>query len=398
MAATTGLTLPSLASSCAFVDRLLTSLSDDARAEHGIAAGATAVLDEEQLAGGLSADTRGCSVGTAKFVLKRGKGDGIDREVAVYREVGLLPADLTVQHVCSGADENGVQHLLLVDARPLGYTQAGLYFGPSSPLNYGKELPAGSGEEQTVLAIAKAAATQAGSLHGSTWGQATSLADSRPWLRVSPGAGDMKESDVAYSTMILGFGKAGLDTLRAHAEAGSVTVSDALVDDVDSAISAAAALLDSASGADARAGYKLPLDVCLVHGDFHPGNQLWNATTESSRFVDLEQVGLGSGPQELGQYLISHLSPTERKAYEGRIIDVYVATLCECLPSNMSVDKQLIRTEVIVGGYLRWLWLLGALGGMVPPPMLQGFIDKMEGFRNDHGAVLKPTKGMPVRL
>jgi hypothetical protein len=399
MSALHGVTLPPLDETTSFVTSLLQKLPESERLTHeGVDTGDKAIIDEEQLAGGLSADTRGLTWCGGKYVLKRGKGDGIDREVAVYRETGLLPADLTVPFVTSGASEDGVQHLVMADARADGYSLAGLYFGASSPLNYGKDLPDGSGEEKVVLAIAGAAAAQAGALHGRQWGATTALADTRPWLRVSPGAGDMKESDIAYSNMILGFGRSGLDALRAHAAGGAVKVTDELMADADASLAAAAALLDPSTGPTARSTYTLPVAVTLVHGDFHPGNQLWNPQTSSSRFVDLEQVGLGSGPQEIGQYLISHLTPEERATYEGRVTDIYVRALQDNLPAGVSVDEAAVRREVIVGGYLRWLWLLGALGGMVPPMMLQGFIDKMQGFRDAHKETLASASGMPVRL
>jgi aminoglycoside phosphotransferase (APT) family kinase protein len=34
----------------------------------------------------------------------------------------------------------------------------------------------------------------------------------------------------------------------------------------------------------------------LVHGDYHPANQLYNPKTKEITTVDWEMVGLGSGP------------------------------------------------------------------------------------------------------
>merc|ERR1712232_1392864 len=67
----------------------------------------------------------------------------------------------------------------------------------------------------------------------------------------------------------------------------------------------------------------------LVHGDFWPGNVMWindniNAdNTSTIRFLDWEMVGLGSGPQDLGQYVISNMDPTERKECELELIRAY---------------------------------------------------------------------------
>jgi len=50
----------------------------------------------------------------------------------------------------------------------------------------------------------------------------------------------------------------------------------------------------------------------LVHGDFHPANVLIRGDGQLL-IVDWEQVGVGSGPQDLGQYAISHMPPTTRR-------------------------------------------------------------------------------------
>ena len=46
----------------------------------------------------------------------------------------------------------------------------------------------------------------------------------------------------------------------------------------------------------------------FIHGDFHPGNIMWmpDDPTCKVRLFDWEMVGVGFGPQELGQYVISH--------------------------------------------------------------------------------------------
>ena len=48
----------------------------------------------------------------------------------------------------------------------------------------------------------------------------------------------------------------------------------------------------------------------LVHGDFWPGNVLWmTKKRDAIKLLDWEMVGLGSGPQDLGQYVISNMDP-----------------------------------------------------------------------------------------
>jgi thiamine kinase-like enzyme len=45
----------------------------------------------------------------------------------------------------------------------------------------------------------------------------------------------------------------------------------------------------------------------LAHGDFHPANMMWDNAASRLVLLDWEVVGLGSGPQDLAQFLISHM-------------------------------------------------------------------------------------------
>ena len=62
----------------------------------------------------------------------------------------------------------------------------------------------------------------------------------------------------------------------------------------------------------------------LVHGDFWPGNVLlMTKERDTIKLLDWEMVGLGSGPQDLGQYVISNMDPVERKECERELIEAY---------------------------------------------------------------------------
>ena len=39
--------------------------------------------------------------------------------------------------------------------------------------------------------------------------------------------------------------------------------------------------------------------------------------------LDWEMVGVGSGPQDIGQYMISHTAPEERRANEKMLVEHY---------------------------------------------------------------------------
>jgi len=64
----------------------------------------------------------------------------------------------------------------------------------------------------------------------------------------------------------------------------------------------------------------------VVQGDCHAGNALWPSKPGMERgvtLIDFEVVGLGSGAQELGQFVISHMTPEVRRANEKRLVEEY---------------------------------------------------------------------------
>jgi hypothetical protein len=128
----------------------------------------------------------------------------------------------------------------------------------------------------------------------------------------------------------------------------------------------------------------------LVHGDFWPGNVLWSFKKEREsdllRFLDWEMVGLGSGPQDLGQYILSNMDPSERRECEVDVVRVYYNELVRFGVREFSWDD--CWNEYRVGGLERWLWFLIYFSGQDPDtPMLkwaQFFHDQIVAFVDDH--------------
>ncbi len=153
----------------------------------------------------------------------------------------------------------------------------------------------------------------------------------------------------------------------------------------------------------------------LVHGDYHPANFMVthpkknnnnnnsmnnNTAEEGSSFalflVDWEAVGVGSGPQELGQYMISHSTAAARRAVEDEMLSVYHLTLLSELQrhhrttagaaaSTPTVTLEQIRREYIYGGLARWAWLMPVCFEVCPPAASQYFHDQVLSFLVDHG-------------
>ena len=67
--------------------------------------------------------------------------------------------------------------------------------------------------------------------------------------------------------------------------------------------------------------------------------------------LDWENVGIGSGPQEIGQFLISHMDPTLRAKVEKEVVEVYYKCLVSAnarIAEDMTFDQ--CWREYIVGG------------------------------------------------
>lgn len=135
----------------------------------------------------------------------------------------------------------------------------------------------------------------------------------------------------------------------------------------------------------------------LVHGDYHPGNFLYlnENSCEHERpkmiLVDWEVVGVGSGPQDIGQFLISHLETGEACGMLEEVASVYRQTLQNTLDtvnSNCSKEQTVpslksIKNEIVYGGIERWVWLFAFMCGHeahMPFVYMQFFHDQMQRF------------------
>lgn len=137
----------------------------------------------------------------------------------------------------------------------------------------------------------------------------------------------------------------------------------------------------------------------LVHGDCWPGNFMWNTKeNDSIRIIDWEMVGLGSGPQDLGQYVISNMDPTERKECEEDLIDAYIDEFirtrmlvdtsdpsCHDISRDSKAMKEYCWHEYKIGGVERWIWFLVYFVGNELYDMAQFFHDQLTCFLRDHG-------------
>lgn len=125
----------------------------------------------------------------------------------------------------------------------------------------------------------------------------------------------------------------------------------------------------------------------LVHGDFWPGNVLVSPdSTSDLKLLDWEMVGIGSGVQDLGQYVLSNMDPKERRECERTLIENYYAELIRCGVPKEDFSFDECWKEYRVGGVERWLWFLVYFLGQEGPLLkwAQFFHDQIQAFLTDH--------------
>lgn len=153
----------------------------------------------------------------------------------------------------------------------------------------------------------------------------------------------------------------------------------------------------------------------LVHGDYHPGNILClNNASDGKKelsmqhpnliLLDWEVVGVGSGPQDIGQYLISHLETEEAHGMLDEITCTYRQTLVETIDATANATLRTseevpssvdLKREIIHGGLERWIWLFGYMCGMeIPAIYMQFFHDQVYGWIVANN-ILAEHVGMP---
>jgi hypothetical protein len=347
-----------------------------------------------------------------KFVLKRnGQGSG---GLEVSKNVGLAREALFYKHFTKQCQENHIyipkvyhaegnfetgEYVILMEDLSANAIQSGYFFGNYSPLNWGKDLSLllskipKSFQPKDNQFIACKAFQLAGHLHGSFW-QDTSLY-TISWLR-------------------------GIDWYQGHGES---TWQSSQLQGSNPWITYKSKIVEGTVGFT----WEEPVIACLeasiakcnwttyqeeiktrawtmVHGDFHPANFMatWTEKTETVVeenetataelvkneleliLLDWPMAGLGSGPQDLAQYLISHVPQHERQVMEPELLTLYHQVLqqYERVPSTYTYEQCYLDYQQ--GGIGRWLWLLSLLTSMCPDSVMKYFHDQVLGFIVDH--------------
>ena len=246
-----------------------------------------------------------------------GGGDDDDDSAVVQQIANLLP-----RVVRSAADmETGTKTLLMEDMSAC--VQAGYFFGPHNPNNWGiRDLAAAQrGFELTPAQITAMAGSVAAKLHAATWNRATlrDPAATPAWLRGAAWLTGRDRASWEAPQQSMADYWATIQAQRADGACG-VTFSERLARCLDASV----AKIDW----DAFQAELAARPFCLVHGDFHPANFMVRPKNAAGQhtlaLLDWEMVGVGSGPQDLGQFMVSHFAGDDRAALERVAVEAYV--------------------------------------------------------------------------
>lgn len=332
---------------------------------------------------------------TAEATLPRSKQLGLPREAYFYNTIAKELSATGVELapiLCATGDMGTGERTVVMEDLSGAALQSGYYFGGGSPLNWGKDLDQLTSKfatRPTPQEVSSDAFTLVAKIHRKYWMKDTFLQN--PWLRaLSWMRGEGEETWQASQNIVAQcWGGA-----KKKIEAGESKVN------WDSNL---VACMDASLAKTNWSDYCNELKTrqwTFVHGDLHPANILWSDEKRGDThtiLLDFEVVGVGSGAQDIAQYLISHMTPSLRKECEKELLQSYYSVLTDTTnggvdPTTYSYEQCL--EDYVRGGSERWVWLLAFLCSICPDPMVQYFQDQVAAFMTDHG-VTPETVGMP---
>mmetsp|Transcript_7323 Transcript_7323/g.15842 ORF Transcript_7323/g.15842 Transcript_7323/m.15842 type:complete len:387 (-) Transcript_7323:121-1281(-) len=316
---------------------------------------------------------------------------GLAREALFYK----MPSELACSSLKSvlpkvwhaeGDLQTGAKTILLEDLSSC--VQAGYFFGAGNVNNWSKNLAEETEgfDDLTAAEVTRLSFSTAAKLHSLHWNNAALRGNSSlAWLRGLEwlDGKDQRSWEASQANVARLWAK-----VKAKNNEGSLQVElpPRLI-----------ACLDASIAKCNWPAYQHELasrPFTLTHGDFHPANFMVRPGGGNEVvLIDWEVVGVGSGPQDLGQFMISHAEPALREEIERDVVAGYHRELIALNPSiSLTIDE--CWDEYIAGGLGRWLWFIPLLLDTCPPKMGQFFVDQVFAFVLSHH-ITPETAPMP---
>jgi hypothetical protein len=297
-----------------------------------------------------------------------------------FQRIGDVGAECIPKVYYSWGDMDCGSKIVVMEDLSEEYLDSGMLFGPGNPNNWNRDIPANISQayprpakvpssfevaNETFLAIAQ--------VHATFWKDEKLLQDGYSWLRGANWAsGKDEDTWKASQGLIQGMWKNLQSTIDDKVQW------DPLVKRITEKA------MEGISWEAQQKRVNSSTDFTLVHGDFWPGNiMISKYNMQDLKLLDWEMVGIGSGPQDLGQYILSNMEPNERRACEDELIRNYHN---ELLRLGVQLSWEDCWKEYTVGGLERWLWFLVYFCGQSGPMLkwTQFFHDQIKEFVHDH--------------
>ncbi|CAE8600265.1 unnamed protein product [Polarella glacialis] len=314
---------------------------------------------------------------------------GLPREATFYNELAPRLGKVVPRAWYAHGDLLTGEKVILME-NIASMVPAGVFFGPGNPNNWGLDLPQLSSEAGSPPAeqVAKQAFLCYAQLHAEFWQSEQLLQLS--WLRGADWyQGRGQDSWQAAQQMAAD----SWSEIRAeNSKAPADQAPEALQWDPH-----LVACLEVSFGKVSWQQFQSDIRAIhwtLVQGDCHPGNALWpgqeSSSGEEMKLIDFEMVGIGSGAQELGQFLISHMTPALRRSCERSLVASYHQELTSRLRARgleaeaSAYSLEMCWSDYVAGGAGRWLWFVPYLAKVCPAKVAQYFNDQTAAFLTDH--------------
>ena len=296
----------------------------------------------------------------------------------------------------SSGDMSDGSKIVVMEDLSRGFVDSGILFGPGNPNNWKRDLKSKIAEaypsrvptsfevaNQTFLAVAN--------VHAAFWRDQKLLNGDYDWLRGSSWIrGENEASWKASQGMIQTMWERYALSNSKNNNKDGIQWDPLVREIVEKAVK-------GISWEAQRQRLNETTHFSLVHGDFWPGNVMISKERRQGgtaaaarddrelRLLDWEMVGLGSGPQDLGQYILSNMDPSERRGCEERLVRNYYRKLVvELGIKNLAWEE--CWTEYKIGGLERWLWFLVYFCAQpATKEWAQFFHNQIKEFVHDHG-------------